>query len=606
MSDRRKYLLLVGAIAAALVGALLIALPSSPVQKKPTLGLDLRGGLEVVLKAVPPKGHTLTPDDMSRSISIMQNRINKLGVSEPEIRKQGNNQIVIQLAGVHDPAAAAALIGKTAQLMLFDFENDLTGPSLDVNGNPIATPTLYSLLTSVKKQAAKGTPNEYYLFKTTTITKPAKTKNGKPIGKPTHTTKHSLVAGPVDSKEKLLRPFGGKVPRGSRGPRGAGEHARRQLPDGERLPRRPPGPDLADRDVLLPPEVLPEPDASNPLPEMTGRDLVLSGTKADFGQAGGPDRDAPVHEPRLESVPEDHAGGGAARPGALQPRRQAGRPDELRAALRDRPRRPAAVDAVHRLQAEPRRNPRPERARSTWARAARSRTRRTSRSCSRPVRCPSASRRSSAPTSRRRSARTRCTRRQGGHRRPRRRRDLPARPLPLPRPRRGVRARDLRALLLRRDPALQRDADAAGLRRPDPDDRRRGRRERRRLRTHQGRSARREVREGRDLGRLRQGLPHDSRRERRHRDHRARAVPDRRRVGEGLRADAADRHDDLAADRGRRDARDARSARRLQVVQQPALHGRGGPADREVAPDRLHAASARCGSRSPARSSSPA
>ena len=72
----------------------------------------------------------------------MQSRINKLGVSEPEIRKQGSNQIVIQLAGVHDPAKAAKLIGSTAQLMLFDFENDLTGPSIDANGNPIAQPAL--------------------------------------------------------------------------------------------------------------------------------------------------------------------------------------------------------------------------------------------------------------------------------------------------------------------------------------------------------------------------------------------------------------------------------------------------------------------------------
>ena len=46
----------------------------------------------------------------------MRNRIDKLGVSEPEIRKQGYDQIVIQLAGVHDPAAAAKLIGKTAVL----------------------------------------------------------------------------------------------------------------------------------------------------------------------------------------------------------------------------------------------------------------------------------------------------------------------------------------------------------------------------------------------------------------------------------------------------------------------------------------------------------
>ena len=129
MSDRRKYLLLALAIVAALIGALLLAVPGSPIYKKPTLGLDLQGGLEVVLRAVPPKGHKLTAEDLDRSISIMQNRINKLGVSEPEIRKQGNNQIVIQLAGVHDPEAAAALIGKTAQLQLFDFEADLKGPS---------------------------------------------------------------------------------------------------------------------------------------------------------------------------------------------------------------------------------------------------------------------------------------------------------------------------------------------------------------------------------------------------------------------------------------------------------------------------------------------
>src|SRR5205085_4130501 len=129
-----------GAIVAALVAAILLAVPGSPIHRKPVLGLDLRGGLEVVLQAVPPKGHQLTSTDLDRSISIMQNRINKLGVSEPEIRKQGSNQIVIQLAGVHDAAAAAKLIGKTAQLMLFDFENDITGPSVDPNGNPIATP----------------------------------------------------------------------------------------------------------------------------------------------------------------------------------------------------------------------------------------------------------------------------------------------------------------------------------------------------------------------------------------------------------------------------------------------------------------------------------
>src|SRR5881296_4452874 len=135
-----------GAIVAALIGALLLAVPGSPVHKKPTLGLDLQGGLEVVLKAVPPKGHKLTSEDLDRSVQIMRSRIDKLGVSEPEIRKQGSNQIVIELAGVHDAAAAAKLIGKTAQLQFFDFENDLLPPSVDSNGNPVATPTLYGLL----------------------------------------------------------------------------------------------------------------------------------------------------------------------------------------------------------------------------------------------------------------------------------------------------------------------------------------------------------------------------------------------------------------------------------------------------------------------------
>ena len=212
MSDRRKYLLLMGVIVAALIGALLLAVPGSPLYRKPVLGLDLQGGLEVVLKAVPPKNHVLTSDDLSRSISIMQNRINGLGVSEPEIRKQGSNQIVIQLAGVHDPAAAAKLIGKTAQLMLFDFENDLTGPSKDSNGNPIATPSLYELLTQVQKQAAKGTPQSYYLFHTKTVkvksTKKTtvKGKNGKSttVTKPVtkSVVKHSLVASADTLKDR--------------------------------------------------------------------------------------------------------------------------------------------------------------------------------------------------------------------------------------------------------------------------------------------------------------------------------------------------------------------------------------------------------------------
>src|ERR1700730_13716703 len=212
MSNRRSHLILLGLISAALVGSLLLALPGSPAYKKATLGLDLQGGLEVVLKAVPPKGHQLTAADLDRSVAIMRDRIDKLGVSEPEIRKQGSDQIVIQLAGVHDPAAAAKIIGTTAQLQFFHFEADVTGPSKDAQGNAIAAPSLLDLLAQVQSRAKKGSPEAYYLFKTVKRTIPA-TKKG---GKPTITTLNSLLAGPAQTRKDLLSGFKGKLPAGGK------------------------------------------------------------------------------------------------------------------------------------------------------------------------------------------------------------------------------------------------------------------------------------------------------------------------------------------------------------------------------------------------------
>src|SRR5262245_29473884 len=162
MRERRNHLILVSVIVAALIGVALLAIPGSPAHRGATLGLDLQGGLEVVLEAVPPKGHTLTDEDLDRSVDIMRNRIDKLGVSEPEIRKQGSNQIVIQLAGVTDPEKAAALIGKTAQLELFDLEQDLTGPSIGAQG-PVATQRLFDLLGG-KRGTAPDNASAYYLF----------------------------------------------------------------------------------------------------------------------------------------------------------------------------------------------------------------------------------------------------------------------------------------------------------------------------------------------------------------------------------------------------------------------------------------------------------
>ena len=185
MTSRRSHFFLIFLILLALAGVASLAVPSSPFHKSLRKGLDLQGGLEVVLKAQPPKGHKLTSDDMSRSLSIMRNRVDKLGVSEPDIRLQGSNQIVIALAGVHDPAKAAALIGKTAQLELYDMQPALVPPSRDASGNVTPYTNLCNLLTRVQS-TAKGEPTGYYLF----TNKTHKTTTGTGKKKKTTTTEH--------------------------------------------------------------------------------------------------------------------------------------------------------------------------------------------------------------------------------------------------------------------------------------------------------------------------------------------------------------------------------------------------------------------------------
>ena len=128
---RRAATIVVALVIAGLIGVGLLASPGSPLQQKPTLGLDLQGGLEVTLQAVPPRDRQLTKEDLDRSVTIMRNRVDRLGVAEPEIRTQGKDQIAIQLPGVKDPEAAARIIGKTAQLELFDLEANLVAPSID-------------------------------------------------------------------------------------------------------------------------------------------------------------------------------------------------------------------------------------------------------------------------------------------------------------------------------------------------------------------------------------------------------------------------------------------------------------------------------------------
>src|SRR5262245_63158506 len=157
----RRHLLLLALLASALVGVALLAAPGSPFHRDLHKGLDLQGGLEVVLEARAKNGHHPTAADLDRSVAVMRERIDKLGVAEPELRKQGSDQIVIQLPAVHDPDEAAAIIGKTAQLELYDLESSLAGPSIDAAGNPVASARLHDLLARVDS-GQRGKPSAYW------------------------------------------------------------------------------------------------------------------------------------------------------------------------------------------------------------------------------------------------------------------------------------------------------------------------------------------------------------------------------------------------------------------------------------------------------------
>lgn len=88
-----------------------------PISKKINLGLDLQGGMHLVLKVDTSKLPPETRHDAAqRAIEIIRNRIDQFGVSEPSIQKQGLDRIIIQLPGVTNRERALRVIGRTALL----------------------------------------------------------------------------------------------------------------------------------------------------------------------------------------------------------------------------------------------------------------------------------------------------------------------------------------------------------------------------------------------------------------------------------------------------------------------------------------------------------
>ena len=88
-----------------------------PLQKHINLGLDLKGGMHLVLQVDTSKlSENAKKDAVLRAIEILRNRIDSMGVGETVISQRGENEILVQLPGITDRERALAMIGRVAKL----------------------------------------------------------------------------------------------------------------------------------------------------------------------------------------------------------------------------------------------------------------------------------------------------------------------------------------------------------------------------------------------------------------------------------------------------------------------------------------------------------
>ncbi|MGC4106104.1 MAG: protein translocase subunit SecD [Thermomicrobiales bacterium] len=125
MRTRNWWML--GFIVLLTLGSVWVALPGSMLdvggykERHPIReGLDLQGGLQVLMEAKPADGGSVDKGTLDGTRDTLERRVNGLGVSEPLIQTRGDNQIVVELPGISDPEQAIAVLQQTAQLEIVD------------------------------------------------------------------------------------------------------------------------------------------------------------------------------------------------------------------------------------------------------------------------------------------------------------------------------------------------------------------------------------------------------------------------------------------------------------------------------------------------------
>lgn len=110
--DRRNVWLLIATTILVVVSAALFTPPNEKINQ----GLDIQGGLSVVLTAKSDDGGAVSSEDLEKSRAIIESRVNALGASEATVQIQGDDQILVQIPGLSDTETALSTIGKTGSL----------------------------------------------------------------------------------------------------------------------------------------------------------------------------------------------------------------------------------------------------------------------------------------------------------------------------------------------------------------------------------------------------------------------------------------------------------------------------------------------------------
>src|SRR5262245_53389741 len=152
MGTRRRHLfVLLFVLGLLVVSGVVIANTSTK------LGLDLKGGLELVYEGQPSgQVKEVSGEDIDRAIEIIRERIDELGVSEPEVSRLGSTEISVSLPDITDARAAIEQVGTTAQLYFYDWEPSLIGPERVIGGRPGQQPPEEALNDSIDRWKAAG------------------------------------------------------------------------------------------------------------------------------------------------------------------------------------------------------------------------------------------------------------------------------------------------------------------------------------------------------------------------------------------------------------------------------------------------------------------